>query len=43
MRLLRQKALVAAGLSLLAILLLPAAALLVGSLAYGHRTWSAQR
>jgi ABC-2 type transport system permease protein len=35
MRLLRQKALVAAALSLLAILLLPAASLLVGSLAYG--------
>ena len=35
MRLLRQKAIVAAGLSLLAIVLLPAVSLLVGSLAYG--------
>ena len=35
MRLLRQKAIVAAGLSLLAIVLLPAMSLLVGSLAYG--------
>jgi ABC-2 type transport system permease protein len=34
-RLLRQKALVAAGLSLLALVLLPAVSLLVGSLAYG--------
>jgi ABC-2 type transport system permease protein len=34
-RLLRQKAIVAAGLSLLAIVLLPAVSLLVGSLAYG--------
>ena len=35
MRLLRQKAIVAAGLSLLAIVLLPVVSLLVGSLAYG--------
>jgi len=35
MRLLRQKAIVAAGLSLVAIVLLPAVSLLVGSLAYG--------